>query len=85
MLKGGDLGPAIVPGKPEESLLIQAVRRVRDDLQMPVGGDKLNDQQIADLVHWIEIDHEKLTYRYSGRDFRLTDVHGTVVHDILKV
>ena len=28
-------------------------------------------------------DHEKLTYRYAGRDFRLTDVHGSVVHDIL--
>jgi hypothetical protein len=30
------------------------------------------------------IDHEKLTYRYSGRDFRLTDVAGVVVKDILK-
>jgi hypothetical protein len=29
------------------------------------------------------IDHEKLTYRYSGRDFRLTDVHGRVLHDII--
>ena len=29
------------------------------------------------------IDHEKLTYRYSGRDFRLTDVSGVVVKDIL--
>ena len=29
------------------------------------------------------IDHEKLTYRYSGRDFRLTDVHGEVVTGIL--
>ena len=29
------------------------------------------------------IDHEKLIYRYSGRDYRLTDVHGRVVHDIL--
>ena len=28
-------------------------------------------------------DHEKLTYRYAGRDFRLTDVHGKVVTDIL--
>ena len=30
------------------------------------------------------LDHEKLTYRYSGRDFRLTDVAGVVVKDILK-
>jgi hypothetical protein len=37
----------------------------------------------ATLLHLLGIDHEKLTYRYSGRDFRLTDVHGHVVHDIL--
>jgi hypothetical protein len=29
------------------------------------------------------LDHTKLTYRYSGRDFRLTDVAGNVVHDIM--
>jgi hypothetical protein len=29
------------------------------------------------------MDHEKLTYRYAGRDFRLTDVAGHVVHDII--
>jgi hypothetical protein len=29
------------------------------------------------------MDHEKLTYRYSGRDFRLTDVYGNVVNDII--
>ena len=29
------------------------------------------------------IDHEKLTYRYAGRDFRLTDVYGEVVHELL--
>jgi hypothetical protein len=29
------------------------------------------------------LDHEKLTYRYSGRDYRLTDVHGKVIHDII--
>jgi hypothetical protein len=28
-------------------------------------------------------DHERLTYRHAGRDYRLTDVHGTVVHDVL--
>jgi len=37
----------------------------------------------ATLLHQLGFDHEKLTYRYSGRDFRLTDVHGTVVRDIL--
>jgi hypothetical protein len=37
----------------------------------------------ATLLHQLGIDHERLTYRFQGRDFRLTDVHGTVVKDIL--
>ncbi len=37
----------------------------------------------ATMLHLMGINHEKLTYRYSGRDFRLTDVHGQVAHDIL--
>ncbi len=31
------------------------------------------------------LDHKKLTYRYAGRDFRLTDVHGNVLSDIVNV
>ena len=37
----------------------------------------------ATILHQLGLDHEKLTYRYSGRDFRLTDVHGRVVDEIL--
>jgi hypothetical protein len=37
----------------------------------------------ATILHLLGMDHEKLTYRYAGRDFRLTDVHGRVVKDIL--
>lgn len=37
----------------------------------------------ATILYLMGIDHEKLTYRYSGRDFRLTDVDGKVIHDIL--
>ena len=37
----------------------------------------------ATVLHQLGIDHEKLTYRFSGRDIRLTDVHGHVWHDIL--
>ncbi len=37
----------------------------------------------ATILHLMGLDHERLTYRYSGRDFRLTDVHGNVVTDIL--
>ncbi len=37
----------------------------------------------ATMLHQLGIDHKRLTYRYQGRDFRLTDVHGKVVTDIL--
>ena len=37
----------------------------------------------ATIMHLMGFDHEKLTYRYAGRDFRLTDVHGEVVHDLI--
>ena len=37
----------------------------------------------ATILHLVGLNHERLTYRYSGRDFRLTDVHGRVVHDII--
>ncbi|GAA5507254.1 DUF1501 domain-containing protein [Novipirellula caenicola] len=37
----------------------------------------------ATILHQMGIDHERLTYKYQGRQFRLTDVHGHVVHDIL--
>ncbi|MEK9985969.1 MAG: DUF1501 domain-containing protein, partial [Opitutae bacterium] len=37
----------------------------------------------ATILELLGFDHEKLTYRYSGRDFRLTDVHGKVVQDLI--
>ena len=37
----------------------------------------------ATILHLMGVDHKKLTYRYQGRDFRLTDVHGNVVNEIL--
>ena len=37
----------------------------------------------ATILHILGLDHEKLTYNHAGRDFRLTDVHGTVAKDIL--
>ena len=53
--KGGDSGPAIVPGDPEKSLLLKAVRYTDPDLQMPPKGEKLSDAQINDLVAWIKM------------------------------
>lgn len=49
---GGDRGPAINPGQPEDSLLIQAVSYEENDLQMPPD-DKLSDDDIALLTEWI--------------------------------
>ncbi|MBB5035548.1 hypothetical protein HNQ65_005161 [Prosthecobacter vanneervenii] len=37
----------------------------------------------ATILHQLGLDHEKLTYRYAGRDFRLTNVFGNVVTDVL--
>jgi hypothetical protein len=37
----------------------------------------------ATLLHTLGMDHKRLTYRYQGRDYRLTDVHGNVIHDVL--
>ncbi|MCS7016270.1 MAG: PSD1 and planctomycete cytochrome C domain-containing protein [Gemmatales bacterium] len=50
--RGGNSGPVIIPGKPEASLLVQAVRY--DRLKMPPK-EKLPDQVIADLTHWVKI------------------------------
>ncbi len=49
--RGGDTGPAIVAGKPEESLLIEAVR-YQGDLKMPPKG-KLSDAEVAELTDWV--------------------------------
>ena len=55
LLKGGDTGPAIVAGDADKSLLVKAIRYSDPDLQMPPKGEKLNDQQIADLVTWVKM------------------------------
>lgn len=52
LLRGGETGPAVVAGKPEESLLLQAVRH-QNGLAMPPDG-KLNEAQIAALAKWIQ-------------------------------
>lgn len=54
-LKGGNTGPAVVPGDVEKSLIIQAVRYQDKDLQMPPNDRKLPDSQIADLEQWIRM------------------------------
>jgi mono/diheme cytochrome c family protein len=55
ILKGGDTGPAIVPGQPEKSLLIKAVHYSDPDLQMPPKGEKLSDAEILALEQWVKM------------------------------
>jgi hypothetical protein len=55
-----------------------------DDLGMNTVDNPVHVHDLhATILHLLGIDHTELTYRYAGRDFRLTDVHGRVVHDIL--
>ena len=77
LLQGGDRGPALVPGKPSESRLIQAVRH--QGLVMPPNG-KLDDRQIADLEHWISLGapwgHTALADAAPGPDAAPADAAG---------
>ena len=54
VLKGGDTGPAIIPGKPEKSLLIKAIRYTDPDLQMPPK-QQLSPEQIQNFVMWVKM------------------------------
>lgn len=60
------------------------VHGATDELGMHAVQDPMHVHDLhATMLHLLGLDHEKLTYRYSGRDFRLTDVHGKVAHSIL--
>jgi arylsulfatase A-like enzyme len=55
-----------------------------DDLGINVVKDPVHVHDFqATLLHLLGIDHERLTYRFQGRQFRLTDVHGHVIRPIL--
>lgn len=70
-LAGGGIKPGIVHGETDDFGY--------NITQKPMHIHDLN----ATILHCLGYDHEKLTYRYQGRDFRLTDVHGQVVKEIL--
>jgi cytochrome c553 len=53
-LTGGDSGPALVPGQPDKSRLVEAVRYASDTLRMPPK-EKLTDQQVAVLAAWVKM------------------------------
>jgi uncharacterized protein (DUF1501 family) len=70
-MAGGGIKPGLVYGASDD-LGFNAVEN-------PVHVHDLN----ATILHQLGFDHERLTYRFQGRDFRLTDVHGNVVKDVL--
>jgi arylsulfatase A-like enzyme len=70
-LAGAGVRPGIVHGETDE----HGVRVARD-------GVHVHDFH-ATILHLMGMDHERLTYRVNGRDFRLTDVHGEVVKPLL--
>ncbi len=70
LLKGGDSGPAILPGDPEKSLVIVAIRYTNEDLQMPPKGKKLSVEQIGDFEAWVKM---------GAPDPRTGSAPGTVV------
>ncbi len=54
-LKGGDSGRVLVPGDPDGSLLIRAIRHEDEDLKMPKAGAMLEEGAIANIAKWIEM------------------------------
>jgi arylsulfatase A-like enzyme len=70
-LAGGGTKPGITFGRTDE-LGFNVVEN-------PVHVHDLN----ATVLHLLGMDHERLTFTYQGREFRLTDVHGRIVHEIL--
>jgi len=70
-MAGGGIRGGIVHGASDEHGILTASNAVHTH--------DLN----ATMLHMLGIDHERLTYRHAGRDFRLTDVHGQVIQDII--
>lgn len=61
-----------------------AVHGATDEYGIAVAEDLVHIHDFhATILHLLGLDHQRLTYRYAGRDYRLTDVHGHVVHEIL--
>lgn len=55
-----------------------------DEFGIGVDQDRVHVHDFhATILHQLGLDHERLTFRHAGRDYRLTDVHGNVIRDIL--
>ena len=55
-----------------------------DELGFSVARDRVHVHDLqATILHLLGIDHERLTFKFQGRQYRLTDVHGKVVHEVI--
>ena len=70
-MAGGGIKPGMIHGATDEFGY--------SAIEKPVSVPDLH----ATILHQLGLDHEELTYRYTGRDFRLTDVSGKVIKDLL--
>jgi uncharacterized protein (DUF1501 family) len=70
-IAGGGFKPGLIHGQTDEL-----------GLTVTSGAIHVHDLQ-ATLLHQLGLNHKRLTYRFQGRDFRLTDVHGQIVNDII--
>ena len=70
-MAGGGVKPGTVHGETDD----YSYNIVRDSVH-------IHDLQ-ATILHQLGIDHTKLTFRFQGRDFRLTDIHGNVMQSLL--
>jgi hypothetical protein len=60
------------------------VHGTSDDYGVAVAADRVHVHDFhATILHLLGLNHERLTFRHAGRDYRLTDVEGRVVHPIL--
>ena len=86
-MAGGGVKPGIVYGKTDDhcyNIIDKDGNVINPSVdEFTPGAVHIHDLN-ATIMHQMGIDHTKLTYRYQGRDFRLTDVHGHVVTDLLK-
>ena len=73
VLRGGDSGPALAPGKPEESLLLAAIRHSDPDLEMPPRKDRLSESTLKDFEQWITTGAADPRESANGKDGRTGD------------
>jgi uncharacterized protein (DUF1501 family) len=86
-MAGGGVKPGIVYGQTDEygyNIVDKDGNMISPTVEaFTPGAVHVHDLQ-ATILNQLGIDHTKLTYRFQGRDFRLTDVHGNVVRDLLR-